>query len=172
MQAPLRWARLVLHYIYYPDLILAPIIDFFAENPIRWGTRIMGISIIGGGLLFSFVEKDASIPDGMWWAFISAMTVGYGDFSPEDLLMRSVTVGVVFGGALFLIGLGSAVNARTVAKRLGKAGETPELYDDVEVIAALYRQAIDTLGGHTDSLEALAITLKERETTRQEGSAQ
>lgn len=152
-----KWVRLAFHHLIYPDKLLAPIIDVFAENPIRWGTRILGVSILGGGFLFSLIEKKASYPDGMWWAYISAMTVGYGDYSPATWVMRFLAIGVVFGGALFLIGLGSAVNARATVKRLAKVSETPELHDDIGAV-------VQQLRDQADVLETIGNDLRVRET--------
>jgi voltage-gated potassium channel len=156
-----RWLKAVLYFLRYPDKLLVPVIDIFSEDPIRWGTRIMMGSILGGGLLFSAVEQKANFVDGMWWAFISAMTVGYGDYSPHTPEMRIIAILVVFGGALFLIGLGSAVNARATVKRLARVAETPELHDDIGAL-------VHGLRAYADELEEIGACLRERE-KRQKG---
>ena len=145
--------------IWEPDRMIAPVIAIFARDPIRWGLRIMSVSIFGGGAVFSMFEKDASWFDGMWWAFISAMTVGYGDFSPKTPFDRVVAVVIVFGGALFIIGLASAVTSRQSVYRMEellKADTTDVLNDDVRAIALDLRQ-------RADELEAIGDTLAERE---------
>jgi voltage-gated potassium channel len=169
---PLRWLYMVGHYLYYPDKLLAPLIDVFAANPIRWGTRILLLSLFIGGGLFSVVEKDATYADGIWWAYISALTVGYGDFSPATVVMRICTVGIVFGGALFLIGLGSAVNSRATVKRWTNTYEqitsSPEVHDDLDVIGNRLRELLQEALESVEMIEQIEAKLRARE-TGQEG---
>jgi voltage-gated potassium channel len=56
--------------------------------------------ILIGGCLFSLVEEDRSIGDGLWWAVVTTTTVGYGDLYPET------PVGKVAGAVLMVLGIG------------------------------------------------------------------
>lgn len=58
---------------------------------------IMAIYLVSIGVaagLFSYFE-DRSYADGLWWSFVTALTIGYGDLSPVTLYGR--LVGVMFG---------------------------------------------------------------------------
>ncbi len=55
--------------------------------------------ILAGGILIHFAE-GMSYGDGIWWAFVTATTVGYGDISPTTFYGRLIAM------ALMLVGIG------------------------------------------------------------------
>lgn len=48
-------------------------------------------AVFVSALLFSFAESKPFV-DALWWAFVTAMTVGYGDMYPVTLVGRLVAV--------------------------------------------------------------------------------
>ncbi len=46
--------------------------------------------IVVGGALYYIFENDTSLGDAVWWAIVTASTVGYGDISPKTWQGRVV----------------------------------------------------------------------------------
>jgi voltage-gated potassium channel len=63
----------------------------------------IGLVLIGA-FTFSIVE-DKSLGDSLWWAVVSAMTVGYGDIVPVTFAGRIVGVVLMHVIPLFIIPL-------------------------------------------------------------------
>lgn len=72
------------------------------------------ISIVIAGELFAFFEQK-SVADSLWWAVVTALTIGYGDFAPVSLGGRIIGV---FFGHFWIFGVIPMVVANIILKVL------------------------------------------------------
>lgn len=72
---------------------------FFDLNGLKYMVVICVICIVSGGIAIHFAE-GMSMSDGIWWSFVTATTVGYGDISP------STPIGRIIASILMLVGIG------------------------------------------------------------------
>lgn len=72
---------------------------FFDTNGFKYMFLITMAFIAIGGVLIHYAE-GMSFQDGVWWAFVTATTVGYGDISPVTALGRLIAT------ILMLVGIG------------------------------------------------------------------
>ncbi len=72
---------------------------FLNTNGFKYMLMLSLVSIVVGALAITFFE-NMKFSDGLWWAFVTTTTVGYGDLSPNT------TAGRVIAVFLMLIGIG------------------------------------------------------------------
>lgn len=72
---------------------------FLNTNGFKYVLAVSCILVMVGGTLISFFE-GMSFTDGLWWAFVTTTTVGYGDISP------STGAGRIIACILMITGIG------------------------------------------------------------------
>ena len=75
--------------------------------------------ILTGGILIHFAE-GMSIEDGIWWAFVTTTTVGYGDLSPGTVFGRMIAMALMIVG----IGLIGSLTSTLTAYFMGEKNAT------------------------------------------------
>ena len=71
--------------------------------------------IIALGLVIGFIE-GWSVQESIYFAFVSGLTIGYGDLAPKSLLTRALAISIGMCGVLFTALVAAiAVKALTAA---------------------------------------------------------
>lgn len=68
--------------------------------------------------------EDWSLGDGLYFAFVSGLTIGYGDLVPKTHLSRALAICIGFTGIL-LTGLVAAVGVNALNAALKDVGKEP-----------------------------------------------
>ena len=120
------------------------------RNHIGLTLFIAAIIILMAGTLMAGIDPAITTPwDGIWWAWVTVTTVGYGDIVPES------PQGKVFGGILRLLGLGlfSLLTASFSAFLISR--EEEELIGREKEVAEEEERAIAKLESIETRLESL-----------------
>lgn len=83
---------------------------------------LLGMMVILG-MVISLLE-GWRIGDGLYFAFVSGLTIGYGDLVPKAHLSRVLAIGIGFTGIL-LTGLVAAVGVNALTAALQDTRKTP-----------------------------------------------
>ncbi len=102
-----------------------------AKNHLGATLLVSAVFIIIAGYLIAGVDPNINSPaDGIWWAWVTATTVGYGDIVPIS------PAGRILGGFLILLGIGlfSMITANISVFFISKARESEpqQRLDDIE----------------------------------------
>lgn len=97
-------------------------------------TLALGIVILGR--VVGFIEGWSWL-DSIYYAFITATTVGYGDFSPKHSVSKVLAILITFKGMVFT-GIMVAVALQTAGKAFDASPHYHELLEKIERIEKAY----------------------------------
>lgn len=92
------------------------------------GASLLLIWVAALAVLDAERGHDGSIQtfgQGLWWAFVTITTVGYGDYFPVTATGQLVAVGVMIGG-IALIGVVTATLASWIVEKVGATHEVEQ----------------------------------------------
>jgi hypothetical protein len=152
--------------------LFARIARTFTSRPVRTMLAVLLGVVLAGALVYTLVE-DVSYLDGVWWAIVTATTVGYGDISPETVGMRMVAVLVMFTGIVTAAIVTASLAATIVSARLEEATKTQAIDDDfdyvIERVQELKRRYLEDESGDDRVVErARAVVRAHRHTSAED----
>lgn len=128
---------------------------FFEINNLKYMVLTSLFCIIAGGVAIHFVE-GMTFFDGIWWSFVTATTVGYGDISP------TTPSGRVIAAILMIVGIGliGSLTSTITALFFQRHEKTSKKDAKGEIIKTLQLQLDDFDNLSDDDIETICKTLK------------
>ncbi len=75
---------------------------------------VLLLLIVLGGCAISYCENRIDLGDAIYFAFITALSIGYGDFVPHTTMGKIISVAIGLTGMLF-VGLTVAIATHALA---------------------------------------------------------
>jgi voltage-gated potassium channel len=117
----------------------------FSPRGLRVAIPMAVVVFVAVGAAFAAVE-ERSLWDGLWWAFVTVTTVGYGDVVPATTAGRILAIGLMLGGIGFLLVLAGALVAHFVSVE----AEEREVLQRIDELVA----KVDALAARLDERDA------------------
>ena len=134
-----------------PDQLALLLARTFSPRGMRIAIPLALLGVAAAGALFALIEGH-SIGDGLWWAFVTVTTVGYGDVTPQTGAGKLLAVALMVGGIGFLLVLAGALVEHFVAVEVEEhevLRRLDALSDQVEALSEQVR-ALDADEAHDD----------------------
>jgi voltage-gated potassium channel len=98
--------------------------------------------IVVSAVLYQVFEEDVSVGDALWWAVVTASTVGYGDISPETWQARVIAAVLISTMVLLVIPLITAhfASKLIVDTDAFRHEEQEELKNNLRAVRALLEE--------------------------------
>lgn len=128
---------------------------FFEINGLKYMVFVSLVCIALGGVAIHFAE-DMNFFDGLWWSFVTATTVGYGDISP------ATPAGRVVAAILMVVGIGLIGSLTSTITALFFQRHEQSVKHDAksEIISTLQSQLENFENLSDDDIETICQTLK------------
>jgi len=105
---------------------------FFDTNGFKYVLMISAVLILLASVAMTFVEKMPFL-DALWWSFVTATTVGYGDLSPATGIGRMIACVLMLVG----IGLIGSLTSTLTSFFIRDAAKEPSS-DKVEMVVSMF----------------------------------
>lgn len=97
----------------------------FTLDGVRFAAVLTVVAALGGGALFTSLEKGYSTWDGVWWATTTMTTVGYGDVTPHTTPSRILAIVLMLVGLAFVSLVTGAVAQRFMHAQIDNGADAP-----------------------------------------------
>ena len=128
---------------------------FFEINGLKYMVVTCATCIVIGGAAIHFIE-GMSFFDGLWWSFVTATTVGYGDISPATAAGRVVAAILMITGIGLIGSLTSTITALFFQRHENAVNKGTKN----EIIKTLQMQLDDFENLSDDDIETICKTIK------------
>lgn len=108
------------------------------------------ILILIGGIAISILE-NRTFSDGIWWAFVTTTTVGYGDISPSTGFGRGIACILMITGIGLIGSLTSTITSYFMS--IGSKKDDMVSNDKIDMVLKLYNELNETEKDQFDRLK-------------------